>query len=71
MKTGGIECSGMEVDEERSESCVIKRLCYEIINSQNNQIQTMRRVLDSLNYAPEDEHDVPSEVDDVALRGAT
>ena len=53
MKTGDIECSDMGVDEE-DESCIMRRMCYEIINGQNYQIQTMRGVLESLNYDPED-----------------
>jgi hypothetical protein len=54
MVTGDIECSGIGDDEEDT-GCIMRRLCYEIINGQNFQIQSMRGVLDALDYPAEDD----------------
>eukprot|EP00527_Entomoneis_sp_CCMP2396_P005611 CAMPEP_0198147640 /NCGR_PEP_ID=MMETSP1443-20131203/36913_1 /TAXON_ID=186043 /ORGANISM="Entomoneis sp., Strain CCMP2396" /LENGTH=408 /DNA_ID=CAMNT_0043812053 /DNA_START=40 /DNA_END=1263 /DNA_ORIENTATION=- len=54
MVAGEIECSGIGEDEE-DVVCIMRRLCYEIINGQNFQIQTMRGVLDAFEYAAEDD----------------
>ena len=54
MVTGEIECSGIGEDEEDI-GCIMRRLCYEIINGQNFQIQSMRGVLDALEYPAEDD----------------
>jgi hypothetical protein len=53
MKTGEIECEDMLNEDD--ESCIMRRLCYGIINSQNREIQIMRGVLSSLGYKGEDD----------------
>lgn len=53
MKTGEIECNDMLNEDD--EACIMRRLCYGIINSQNHEIQIMRGVLDSLGYKGEDD----------------
>merc|ERR1719264_2222594 len=44
-----------DITDEEDQLCVMTVLCYEIINGQNFQIQTMRGVLDSLDYAESDD----------------
>jgi len=53
MKTGDIDDCGDYEDE--TVACTMRALCYEIINGQNFQIQTMRGVLDSEGYDEEDD----------------
>jgi len=53
MKTSDIECA--DLTDEDDPACVMRVLCYEIINGQNYQIQTMRSVLDTLGYAETDD----------------
>lgn len=53
FKSGEVQCN--DTTNEEDPHCVLTHLCYEIINAQNFQIQTMRGVLDSLDYAEEDD----------------
>lgn len=57
MKTGEIDCA--DITNEDDVACIMASLCYEIINGQNFQIQTMRGILDELGYAGEDDCEVP------------
>jgi len=54
MKTGEIECDDMLNEDD--DSCIMRRLCYGIINSQNHEIQIMRGVLESSGYKGEDDY---------------
>lgn len=54
MKSGDIECSGIGSDED-DHRCIMRRLCFGIINNQNHEIQIMRGVLESSNYDAEDD----------------
>jgi len=53
MKTGDIECADMT--DEDDPACVMRVMCYEIINNQNYQVQTMRSVLDTSGYDQTDD----------------
>merc|ERR1740123_1195024 len=53
FKSGELTCEDLENEEDPH--CIMKLLCYEIINGQNFQIQTMRGVLDALDYDSEDD----------------
>ena len=53
MKSGEVQCA--DIEDEEDPHCVMKLLCYAIINGQNFQIQTMRGVLESLEYPAEDD----------------
>lgn len=53
MVSGDIDCEDM-TDEDDS-ACVMRALCYEIINVQNFQIQTMKGVLDGEGYDETDD----------------
>jgi len=53
MMTGEVECN--DILNEEDEACIMRRLCYGVINGQNHEIQIMRGVLDSLGYAGEDD----------------
>jgi len=48
-----------DITDEDDPICVMKVLCFEIINTQNFQIQTMRGVLDTLGYDQDDDCEVP------------
>lgn len=48
MHTGEIDCNDMTNEDDPA--CVMRGLCYEIINGQNFQIQTMRGVLEASGY---------------------
>jgi hypothetical protein len=54
MKSGDIECNGIGSNEE-DEGCIMRRLCYGIINNQNHEIQIMRGVLETLDYDEQDD----------------
>lgn len=56
MTTHDIDCADMSNEDDPH--CVMRVLCYEIINGQNYQIQTMRSVLDASGYAETDDCDV-------------
>jgi len=57
VKGGGVECD--DLTNEDDEDCVLRSLCYEIINNQNFQIQTMLGLLEgNENYGIEDNCDV-------------
>ena len=56
FKSGEVSCDNIE-DEEDPE-CVITHLCYEIINGQNFQIQTMRGIIETSGYDEQDDCEV-------------
>lgn len=53
FKSDEIDCAAIDDDEDPH--CVMIHLCYEIINGQNHQIQTMRGVLETLGYDADDD----------------
>lgn len=53
FKSGEIECE--DIEDEEDPHCAITHLCYEIINGQNFEIQTMKGILDSLGHDEEDD----------------
>jgi len=57
MATGELS-SCEDISDEEDPICAMVVLCYEIINTQNFQIQTMRGILDALGYDQEDDCEV-------------
>ncbi len=53
LKSGEVACD--DIEDEEDPRCNMIHLCYEIINGQNHQIQTMKRILDTLGYEEEDD----------------
>lgn len=53
FKSGEVRCS--DIENEEDPHCQMKRICYDIINGQNHQIQMMREILDSFGFAQEDD----------------
>jgi len=53
MISGDIDCKDMT--DEDDPACIMRVICYEIINGQNHQIQIMRRVLDMSGYDDTDD----------------
>jgi len=56
MASGELVCD--DITDEDDAHCIMSVLCYEIINGQNFQIQTMRGVLDGLGYDATDDCEV-------------
>ena len=56
FQTNELQCD--DITDEDDPHCTMTALCYEIINGQNFQIQTMRGVLDGLGYDGEDDCEV-------------
>eukprot|EP00551_Chaetoceros_affinis_P013895 CAMPEP_0203711904 /NCGR_PEP_ID=MMETSP0091-20130426/69760_1 /ASSEMBLY_ACC=CAM_ASM_001089 /TAXON_ID=426623 /ORGANISM="Chaetoceros affinis, Strain CCMP159" /LENGTH=303 /DNA_ID=CAMNT_0050589857 /DNA_START=244 /DNA_END=1156 /DNA_ORIENTATION=- len=55
--SGEVQCD--DIEDEDHPHCQMVHLCYEIINGQNFQIQTMRGILELLDYDEEDDCKVP------------
>mmetsp|Transcript_21686 Transcript_21686/g.32494 ORF Transcript_21686/g.32494 Transcript_21686/m.32494 type:complete len:387 (+) Transcript_21686:40-1200(+) len=57
LKSGEVQCD--DIEDEDHPHCQMVHLCYVIINNQNFQIQTMRGILESLDYDEEDDCKIP------------
>lgn len=56
FKSGEISCE--DIEDEEDPQCIMTHLCYEIINGQNFQIQTMRGIIDTSGYDKQDDCEV-------------